>query len=275
MGAVELTGKRFGSWTVLGRAPKKPHYNEAYWLVRCDCGYERAIGRTGLRSGRSTSCGCAERPSRQLRLTHDGETLTFRQWSARTGLTIATIKHRHYKWPDDPAKILSQEPHGRLASGISRSREYRLWQGMWRRCTKPNRLSGHRYFGRGIQVCEGWKSFERFIRDMGAPTTPKHEIDRIDNDGGYWCGKCDECVAEQRPANCRWATHSEQMNNTSRNVHLTLGDVTLTQAQWAKKLGLGRGAIPHRLRAGYPIEQVLSPERLPRRRNKKQNALSA
>ncbi|MER2263886.1 hypothetical protein [Methylobacterium oxalidis] len=34
---------------------------------------------------------------------------------------------------------------------------------------------------------------------------------------------------------------------------------TLTVAQWAKRLGLGEGAINARLRKGLPVEQLLAP----------------
>ena len=56
----DLTGQRFGRWTVIERAPK-PEYNSstgAFWRCRCDCGTERVVNGNSLKVGISTSCGC-------------------------------------------------------------------------------------------------------------------------------------------------------------------------------------------------------------------------
>lgn len=88
--------------------------------------------------------------------------------------------------------------HGQAIAG--RTPTYRCWISMMGRCYRTTQAVYHHYGGRGITVCERWKSFENFYADMGAKP-PRLSIDRIDNDGNY------------EPNNCRWATQSQQTRN--------------------------------------------------------------
>lgn len=63
--AKDLTGQRFGHWTVLGRA-KVAGNRHAMWACICDCGTERNVDGAKLRSGKSKSCGCVPFTSRDL-----------------------------------------------------------------------------------------------------------------------------------------------------------------------------------------------------------------
>lgn len=53
---IDLTGKKFGHWTVLERAENKGR--KVAWLCKCQCGKEKVVLGDSLRRGASTSCGC-------------------------------------------------------------------------------------------------------------------------------------------------------------------------------------------------------------------------
>ena len=77
---------------------------------------------------------------------------------------------------------------------------YRTWRAMKARCA-PTAPAHAYYYDRGIGVCARWSEYKAFLADMGHRPSPRHSIDRIDNDKGY------------EPGNCRWATKSEQERN--------------------------------------------------------------
>lgn len=54
---IELAGQRFGKWLVRYQAGNAPR-GGALWFCVCDCGVERAVIGSDLRSGKSASCGC-------------------------------------------------------------------------------------------------------------------------------------------------------------------------------------------------------------------------
>lgn len=104
---------------------------------------------------------------------------------------------------------------------------YWIWSSMRARCFYRTCKAYRDYGGRGITVCEGWRQFWNFVEDM-SPRPDALTLDRINNDGNYSCGHCDECLSKEWPANCRWATNQQQtINKRPRKRNVPWRDILL------------------------------------------------
>lgn len=216
---IELVGQKFGRLTVQGAVPSTMKW-QRMWNVLCDCGNTLTVGTGHLRSGNTRSCGCLKREATQ------------RMGRARLG------KGKH---------------------ALARTPEYRVWQTMRLRCQVPSNRAFKNYGARGIYVCERWRqSVADFIADMGCKPTEHHEIDRINNDGSYTCGKCPECATRGAPMNCRWVTRAENSRNRRSNRLIEHSGETLTLIEWSQRLGISASTIAARLALGWSTEKALS-----------------
>jgi len=123
--------------------------------------------------------------------------------------------------------------------GMSKTRVYKIWESMHSRCERQTSAYWHRYGGRGIKVCDRWRSFENFYNDMGNPPNKKHSIGRIDNDGNY------------EPSNARWETSEQQDNNKISNRKVCIDGVKKTVTQWAKQNGINPSTAISRVFYGW------------------------
>lgn len=120
------------------------------------------------------------------------------------------------------------------------------YSSMMTRCYNPRTRSYKNYGGRGVRVCDRWKSAAaNFIADMGQPP-PGCSLDRIDTNGDY-------C-----PENCRWATVVEQANNKRSNTRLTYNGKTQSIADWSRETGITLTSIRKRIKRGWPAEEILT-----------------
>ena len=84
MKAPDLSGQRFGRWTVMQRAEN--YRRNARWLCQCECGAEGVVLANDLKRGHSTSCGCAKlevlaaRSTRHGHAPHGKPSAEYRSW---------------------------------------------------------------------------------------------------------------------------------------------------------------------------------------------------
>ncbi len=127
---------------------------------------------------------------------------------------------------------------------------YNVWASMKDRCSNPNNAQFKNYGARGISVCERWReSYQAFFEDMGPRPSPKHSVDRINNDGNY------------EPNNCRWADSKTQTRNMRRNRLIEIGGVMYRVTTLVEKSGLSRNCIIRRAESGLSLSEVLDPSR--------------
>ena len=140
---------------------------------------------------------------------------------------------------------MSQIKHGEAGNhrrGIPQTHEYMVWAAMIQRCHNPSNPGFKDYGARGIAVADRWRwSFVAFLSDMGRAPSGM-QIERLDNDAGYY------------PGNCKWATRKEQCGNRRRNPLYKLDRAKQdrlivmirggkTQEQVATALGISQGRV--------------------------------
>lgn len=131
--------------------------------------------------------------------------------------------------------------------GNSKYIEYRLWQNIHLRCYKKTNNRYHSHGARGIKVCERWHDFENFHADMGDRPSPKHTVERINNDGNY------------EPSNCKWATYKVQSRNRRSTFYVALDGVKKSLAEWAEIMDMPYKLVWERIRRyGWDPEQALT-----------------
>lgn len=113
--------------------------------------------------------------------------------------------------------------------GVSSHPLYNTHRGILKRTTKPNYVNYPEYGGRGIGICERWtgrNGFVNFVEDMGPRPTPKHSIERIDNDKGY------------SPENCCWANSHTQHANKRNNSQCVGVNWKVPNNKWQAKIAV-------------------------------------
>lgn len=262
---LDLAGARYGRLLVLRRLPPKRTGVAGEWLVRCDCGTQKSVSTSALRTGDTLSCGCLHREQSAKRLSL---------------IARNNVRHGHARW------------NGATAT-------YRTWTGMLARCRNPEDPGWRDYGGRGIRVCARWLRFENFLADMGRRPRGR-TLDRCDVNGNYTPRNCCWATAKQQNRNTRrnrlltfrgktlslaewverlglsealvrqrirkgWsaaaALTAPRYSKNSRHRLITYRGRTMHLSAWATELGVCAGTLSYRISA-WPLKRALAPQEL-------------
>jgi len=196
----QLLNQKFGRLTVIAWAGKDKKRN-ILWKCRCDCGKERIVRGSNLLNGITTSCGCLNQET----------------W-ANNARKLSVVNRTH---------------------GMSRTPTWVSWNGMMMRCFNRKRPNYEYYGGRGIRPCQFVKaSPANVIALIGERPSLDLQIDRINNDSGYTCGQCPECLKHKWPLNIQWSNRWKQNRNKRNNRWITINGATKIAPDWAKEFGM-------------------------------------
>lgn len=166
---LNLVGKVFERLTVVSDAGNNLRGDAVFECI-CKCGNTVIVRSSHLNSNKIKSCGCLQR-----------------EVSSVFAKKLGNNNRKH---------------------GMSGSRIYSIWHKMKERCLNTKHKFWYCYGGRGISVCKEWsdsfESFHKFAIEQGY--ADNLEIDRIDNNRGYF------------QDNCRFVTHAENMRNRRKFV---------------------------------------------------------
>ena len=249
-------------WTIVGKGLKKGHV-----LCRCSCEArtEKEVAAHSISSGQSRSCGCLRRElsSRTAvkqqygRLTvirrsdrkHPKKTFWVCECACTPGRTIETCSSSLRTGHTRSCGCILQEKYAAARSATD-VLLHRRWCSMLTRCLDETSKSYKSYGGRGIDVDPRWiASYEVFRDDVGYPRLPELQLDRIDNNRGYW------------PNNVRWVDTETQANNRRVTILMTLNGLTKPLSEWAKASGISAKVLRNRRRRGWTDEEALTTPR--------------
>lgn len=173
-----LSGTRFGRWTVLSEAEPDMHNGRRLrrWLCKCDCGTVRSVKEQSLKSGVSQSCGCYH------------------------------------------SDIMHDVGRCNITHGMTDTRLYRIYKHMLNRCYNKNDIRFDKYGARGISVCKEWQTFEAFAEwALENGYHDDLTIDRIDVNGDYTPDNCKWSTNYEQAIN-KTSTHYVEFRGEKKSI---------------------------------------------------------
>ena len=266
MNHTDWIGRKVNNWNIveyLGRNKSGKHiYN-----CKCECGTEeQVLDIYRLREGNVTKCRLAKKIAldeskigmRIGKLTIIGlsEDNDYNKRESKKYVCKCDCGNEvEFLWTSLLRKECRTDSCGcdflTRTHGKSKTRIYKIWDGMKYRCYKEGSQSWKHYGARGIKVCEEWLDKDNgFINFYNWSINNGYKedltIDRINVNGNY------------EPDNCRWITLKEQAVNKTDNRYIEYQGEVKALAEWADILGIKPITLGKRLDFGWSVEDALT-----------------
>lgn len=280
-------GVRFNRLEIFDWAKSEQGSNLA--VCRCDCGNIVKVQPFKLRAGHTKSCGCLSREnlrSRNYKRKGPKEDLTGQRFGRLVVLSQTERKYGPIRWlcscdcgnettaergslrtgHKKSCGCLGAENLKTLSKtkthGLSKTKEYHIWEKMISRCHSVTSNSYHKYGARGITVCQEWREhpelFINWYRENLDPSIYIPEVDRINNDLGY------------SPDNCRIVSRRENNWNKRTSFMIEVDGAQVPAIRyWSEFPGEKSNYMTfyERMKTGRSLEEALNPQKLQRRKS--------
>lgn len=207
MRGMDLTGMVFGRLYVSSHSHSA---NGNFWNCRCECGNQCVVSTSHLRASKGRiSCGCLNR-----------------EIASALGLVHGPMRRIH---------------------GLSNTSLKDCYRNMIDRCYSRDNKRFSRYGGRGIRVCDEWRSSRRAFYDWAVNNgwSEGLSIERKNLDGDY------------SPENCIWISMAEQQGNTSRNLFFEWRGKKSYLAEICREEGVSYMMVYKRIKKGMGIAEAI------------------
>lgn len=135
---------------------------------------------------------------------------------------------------------------GTKNDGRSKTKLYKSWVAMKRRCDNPD--EHHKKYYENIKICKDWYNFDNFKKwSLENGYVNGLTIERKNIYGNY------------EPNNCCWIEAKEQSKNKRNKSHLIINGIDKSFTEWANEFGIRENTIRMRIKYGIVGEDLLKP----------------
>lgn len=283
----DLAGKRFGSLTVIKKAPDHVNPNtgkkQSKWVCRCDCGCIHEVLQSNLLNEHVKCCpNCKSNAFKDLTGQTFGSLTVIERgpdyiWNGEKEVQWWCECNRNdcEDWKTCKQKRVLVRGHN-LRSGKTKStgcgilheihgghgtRLYSVWAQMKKRCYNPNVSEFCRYGGKKdkngnpapITICDEWKDDFAAFRNWAMSHGYDENAEKF------------ECTIDRIdnskgyfPDNCRFVSMKIQANNKDNNRIVEIDGEKHTVAEWSDTKEIASSNIYNRLDLGWSAEDVLN-----------------